>query len=96
MPLHPSTTPHYQHIDALYEAVRELPARDPAWAEFRAEQAKAMPDCVNHPERPAYGKLGEASDWLCADCVAAALPTWRTMLRSSMLVSGGYPLEETQ
>lgn len=72
-------TPH-QHIDLLYSTVRDLPEDDPAWAGFRAEQDALMPVCANHPTRAGYSALSNGP-WLCADCVVAALPAWRALLR---------------
>lgn len=54
------------HIDTLYETARHESARAPIWDELRQAQARAMPHCDEHPDRPAYGGYGR---WQCLECI---------------------------
>lgn len=38
-----------------------------AWDAYRAEEARALPTCKNHPGRPTAGGFGD--DFYCSECV---------------------------
>ena len=76
-----------QHIDTLYDQIRDLPAQSPLWDELRQTQANQLPRCINHPGRPAPGIVPDGP--VCDECGATWVRETTLWRKAQGLVQGG-------